>query len=354
MVPRLDQRIPFPEPVNRDRGRDVLFRAATASFISSVSKGSAIALTHDDLPVNTLLRATTNPATLGTSSWAGALAATAVDDTIVGLAGPSAAAELIQRGLRVDLSGYGAIQVPGRIVDPADAGAFVLEGAPIPASQLPLDAGPLLAPFKFAVMASFTNELAEHSNAERVVRQILSEAAALRLDAELFSTTAASTSRPAGLLNNVVALAAASAGDGAMMADIGSLVGALATAGGGSNVIFVCSPPQAAALKLRAGTKFDYPILSSAALTAGSIVAIEAGSFVSGFGPVPEFAVSDQAVLHESTVPAALGMVGTPAVVAAPARSMWQTNSTALRMILRCSWAMRATGHIQVINSVTW
>jgi len=107
-------------------------------------------------------------------------------------------------------------------------------------------------------------------------------------------------------------------------------------------------------LKLRAGNKFDFPVLSSNALTAGSIVAIEAGSFVSGFDPVPEFAVSDQAVLHESTVPAALGTIGTPAVVAAPARSMRQTNSTALRMILRCSWAMRGSGHVQLINSVTW
>jgi hypothetical protein len=340
--------------VNRDRPCDVLFRACTAAFVASVNKRSALDLTRDDLPVNTLLRAASNPATLGTSSLAGALAATAVDDTIVGLAGPSAAAELIRRGLRVDLSGHAAVQVPGRIVDPADAGAFVAEGAPIPAAMLPIDAGPLLAPFKFAVIASFTNDLAEHSNAERVVRQILSEAATLRLDAELFSVTAASTSRPAGLLNGVVALAAASAGDGAMVADIGSLVGALTSAGAGANPIFVCSPRQAAALKFRAGNKFDYPILSSTALTVGSIIAIEAGSFVSGFDPVPEFVVSDQAVLHESTVPAAFGTVGTPAIVAAPARSMWQTNSTALRMILRCSWGMRSAGHIQVINSVTW
>src|SRR5262249_46627771 len=127
MVSRLDQRIPFPQPVSRDRPRDVLFRAATAALIASVNKGSALALTRDDLPANTLLRAATNPATLGTSSWAGALAATAVDDMLVGLAGPSAAAELIQRGLRVDLSGHAAVQVPGRIVDPADAGAFVAE-----------------------------------------------------------------------------------------------------------------------------------------------------------------------------------------------------------------------------------
>jgi hypothetical protein len=342
-------RIPFPNPVTKGRPRDVLFRAAAATC-----RGDALALTSDDLPVNIMLRSATNPASLATTGWAGVFAGTAVEDATVGWAGPSAGFEIVRRNLRVDLTGRGAVAVPGRAVDPNDAGAFVAEGAPIPGTQLPIEAGPLLIPFKFAVIAPFTNELAEHSNFERVIRQLLSEAATLRFDVEVFSATAGSTTRPAGLLNGVTPIAAASVDDGAMLADIGSLIGALAAAGAGANPIFICSPRQAAAMKFRAGPKFDFAILSSVALAAGSIVAIEGGSFVSGFDPIPEFSIADQATFHLDTSPAQIGTVGTPAVVAAPTRSLWQTNSSALRMILRCSWALRAAGHVQVINNVTW
>src|SRR5262249_5944644 len=148
----------------------------------------------------------------------------------------------------------------------------------------------------------------------------------------------------------------AAAGAGAMVADIKALTGALAAAGAGSRPIFVCSFQQAVTMKAQLGAKFDYPILSAApgAVAAGTIILLDADCFASGFSPVPEFSISDQATIHQETVPAQLGVAGTPAVVAAPARALWQTYSTALRMILRCSWGMRGSGCIQVINGVNW
>jgi hypothetical protein len=104
-----------------------------------------------------------------------------------------------------------------------------------------------------------------------------------------------------------------------------------------------------------AGPQFTFPILASAALAAGTIVAVEAKSFVSGFSATPTFDVSDQTVLHlEDSSPAQISTAGTPNFVAAPLRSLWQTNCTAVKMILQCAWGMRAPNHVQLVSSTTW
>jgi len=186
---------------------------------------------------------------------------------------------------------------------------------------------------------------------------LLNEAAALLLDSNLFSNAAAAAGvSPAGLLNGVSGITAATGGGvEAMTKDVEALIVALAAAGGGGSPVFVAAPGQAAAMKMRIGPRFDYPVLASAALAAGTIIAIEAKSFVSGFSATPTFDVSDQTVLQlEDTSPAQVGTVGTPNVVAAPLRSLWQTNCTAVKMVLRCAWGMRATGHVQFVSSTTW
>jgi len=289
---------------------------------------------------------------LTSSTWAAPFALATIDELIPTLAPLSAGAALIAAGMRINLIGRaGGVTVAGRVVDPADAGSFVLEGAPIPVRTLPIS-GPTLLPRKFAVIVTMTNEVASFTSAERVIRQLLSEAVALRLDTELFSTTAASTSRPAGLLNNVVAVTAAAAGSEAMALDIGNLISAISAAGGGQSPFFVCNPAQACALKLRSGPNFDFPVHASSTLAAGTVVCVEAGSFVSGFSAVPEIVVTSGGTLHaEDTTPLPIVADSTKAT---PVRAIFQTDCSAIRMILRCSGGMRASGHIQLVNSMTW
>jgi hypothetical protein len=50
----------------------------------------------------------------------------------------------------------------------------------------------------------------------------------------------------------------------------------------------------------------------------------------------------------------AAGDIISGGTAAVPVRSTFQTDTFALKMILRGSWAMRAAGHIQVTNGVTW
>jgi hypothetical protein len=307
-----------------------------------------------DEPTLIVLRTATAPASTTVSGWASDLAAHSLIDFLVGLAPLSAGAALIARGLRVSMQGFGAVTVPNIIVSATDAGGFVAEGAPIPVRALNISAGATFTPFKFAVVSMYSRELAESSNIEDIVRQVLGEAVALSLDAAIFSTAAGSSIRPGGILQGVVPIPATASGTAqALSKDIANLVGALSAAGDGRDIVLICAPQQAASLKVWAGPKFDIPILTSAALAAGTIVAVEAPSFASGFSPIPEFSASIEAVLHEESA-APLPIVDGASTLAAPVRSLWQTDIVALRTLLRVAFAMRASGHVQLINSVTW
>jgi hypothetical protein len=167
--------------VSRDRPRDVLFRAATAACRGKVLQRDPEELTKDDAAANLILRAAKTPALIGTGGWANQLAATAVDDMLVSLAGPCAAAELRRLGLRVDFGRYATTTVPARVVLATDCGGFVVEGDPIPVKVLTLAAGATLAPTPLAVIVVFSDVLAETSNFERVITQMLSEAVRLKV-----------------------------------------------------------------------------------------------------------------------------------------------------------------------------
>src|SRR5262249_2566576 len=134
--------------------------------------------------------------------------------------------------------------------------------------------------------------------------------------------------------------------------DVGSLLAALAANGAGLAPVFVAAPQQAGALKGWAGPKFDYLVLASAALAAGTVIAIEASALASAFSSVPAFSSCIQGVLHEDTVP--LHIVDGSGTPAQGVRSLWQTDVIALRMVLRASYGMRGTGLVQVIQNVTW
>ena len=66
--------------------------------------------------------------------------------------------------------------------------------------------------------------------------------------------------------------------------------------------------------------------------------------------------MSNEATLHEEdTTPLAL-VTGTQGsgVVAGPMRSLFQTDSIAIRLSLFVTWAMVRTGMVQTIVGVTW
>jgi hypothetical protein len=99
-----------------------------------------------------------------------------------------------------------------------------------------------------------------------------------------------------------------------------------------------------------------YPVVVSSTVPAGMVVLINADDLMVVQGDTPRFDVSDQATLHfEDTTPLQIttGAQGS-AVAATPVRSMFQTDSLALRMILPMNWAMRRAGSVAWVTGVTW
>jgi hypothetical protein len=84
------------------------------------------------------------------------------------------------------------------------------------------------------------------------------------------------------------------------------------------------------------------------------VIAVDAAAFASSLGAI-DFQTSSEATLHmEDTSPAQIGTVGTPNVIAAPTRSLFQTASIGMRSLLDVDWTLRRSGAVAFISGVTW
>jgi hypothetical protein len=255
------------------------------------------------------------------------------------------------------LANNSGVLVPA-LLPSADVVRFTAEGQPISVAPLSVG-GPILRPFKVAGIIALTRETLQSTAAEPIVRTMLRESVGLRLDAAMFSTAAAvAGERPAGLLNGVTPLTpTAGGGDDAMDRDLVNLATAVSGVAG-SSIVFVASPAAALKLALRRG-EMPYRVLTSAALAAGTIMAVATNALATAVDPVPEIDAARDALVHMDTQPAHIGVPDdadpdTLATISAPARSFFQTDTVGLRLILGASWQVRAAGAVAVVNSVSW
>jgi hypothetical protein len=353
--------VPEDAGIRKARPAVYLYRAGACHVRSFIEKSTPEAVARQlfkgDPVTDMVLRATSSAATVGNPGWAGALARTTIDDSIAAITSVSAAAGLIARGTKLDFADYASIKIPGHLVDASDAGSWLGEGQPIRVRQQRFNPGVTLAPRKLMVITSYTREMAVSSNLEAISRSLITEASALALDKAMFSTTADDGVTPGGILHNATALTGTAGGGLAALAgDIKALLGALVGLGAGRDVVFIANPQQAATLKLVASPLFTYPVLQSSALALGTLVAVEAASFCSAFSDTPEFNTDvHMAIVHmEDTSPQ------DPVMSGQPVRSLFQTDSIGLRMILRAAWGMRAAptdaakAAVAFVTGATW
>jgi len=318
-------------------------------------------------------RAASAPATTTTSGWASQLVNTGYVDFLDLLLPASVFPGLASRAMRLSFGRNGVISIPTRAPTPTIAGSFVAEGSPIPVRQGAFTSQ-TFTPKKMGVISAFTREIAEHSTPaiETLIRNAMQEDTSVSLDAILLDTTAASSTRPAGIRNGVSGLTAtAGGGFAALVGDIKQLTNALLTGSSGNlrSPVWIMNPAQSLSIGLtqNAGGDFPfateinqkrftgYPVVVSGNVTAGMVILLDAADFAVIEAGAPRFDVSDQAVLHfEDTTPVQIGTTGAPNVVAAPARSLWQTDSMAIRMILDVNWGFVRAGTIAFTTAVTW
>jgi HK97 family phage major capsid protein/HK97 family phage prohead protease len=316
-------------------------------------------------------RAATAPATTTTTGWAAELAITGQGAWFNAIMAGSIFLPVAARGMNVTLGRYNQISMPTRQATPTIAGSFVAEGAPIPVRQAAFTAV-TIGPKKMAVITSYTREIAEHSTPEieTILRQLIMDDTGVAVDTVFIDNVAVSTIRPAGIRNGVSALTAtAGGGFAALVADLAAMVGALAAVNAMGSLVWIMNPVQQIKIGLtqNAGGNFPfqseinanrllgYSVVVSSTVPAGMVILINADDLLVVQGDTPRFDVSDQATLHfEDTTPLQISASGSPNTVAAPVRSMFQTDSLALRMILPMNWAMRRAGSVAWVTGVTW
>jgi HK97 family phage major capsid protein len=299
-------------------------------------------------------------------TWAQELVRTAWVDFMEALLPMSVYPRLSSMGLALTFGANGRLVIPTRNLTPSIAGAFVGEGAPIPVKQGAF-ASQTLVPKKMAVITTWTREMGEYStpSIEGLLRQAVLEDTAISLDTALLDVNPATAIRPAGLRSYGAGLTpSAVAGNpfANLVADYKALYGALLTTTAGNvrrpvmllnptqtTAIGLIQPPAAAAPlfpfqgMLEGGRLLKAEVIESATVAAGEAILVDAADFTTAGAEGPQMEISDQTTLHlEDTTPADIvsGPAGTP-VAATPVKSMFQTDSLALRMIMRMNWIMR-------------
>ena len=361
---------------------DLLVRAGTIQLFAHMHKKPIDeirrAIYGDDEPTRAVtdwaVRAASAPAMTTVTGWAAELVQQIVAEFMETLMPKSVYPRLSAAGLSLTFGRNGKIVIPTRSRTPTIAGSFVGEGLPIPVRQGAFTSQ-TLTPKKMAVITTWTREIDEHSvpAIEGLLRNAIGEDTAISLDAVLLDANPATLVRPAGILNGVAGLTpTAGGGFNALVGDIKQISGALLTGTGGNvrNPVWLMNPQQlnSAGLialpgagvfpfraEVAAGNLGGWPVIDSGTVPLGTVIAIDAGDFVSVSGDAPRFEISDQATLHmEDTAPTDITTTGTPPVAAFPVKSMWQTDMLALRMILPINWAIRRTGTVAWVAGVTW
>jgi len=279
-------------------------------------------------------------------------------------------------GARYTFGNAGVLKIPVRANTPTLAGNWVGEGAAKPVRRASFSTVSL-TPTKLAVISTFTEEMATYGSPaiEGIIRQAMADDTSIALDSYLIDNVAGSATRPAGLLNaaawgtGTLTPSAATPATAAMVADLKAIVAAFTAINGGRKIAILLNPAQALALgfaqtttgdflftdRAQAGSKFGVSFIVSNTVPAARVIGVDAEDFASATGDTPRFAVSTDATLHEEdTVPLPLSATGSPNTVAAPMRSLFQTDAVAIRMSLYVSWAMRRAGMVQTMSPVIW
>jgi HK97 family phage prohead protease len=315
---------------------------------------------------NLVQRAPTMPAMTDVPGWAEELVTPKQGDFMFPLMPDAIFPKLSARGMSLDFGRFGRINIPTRLRTTTVAGSFVGEGQQIPVRQA-LFAAQIVTPKKLGVITVMTREIEEHSipAIEGLLRRAIMEDTGESIDNILLDANPATVVRPPGILNGITALppttqAAETSGFYRMVRDIRRLKAGLIgpTNDNVRSPCWIMNPIREDAIALnpapgtglfpfrdevRAGMLEGWPVYESTTVNPNTIIVMDAADFITAGQGAPTFEVSDQAVLHmEDTDPSNITGETTPPHTspAVPVRSMWQTDSYALRLLYRVNWLL--------------
>lgn len=271
---------------------------------------------------------------------------------------------------RYNFDGFGKITIGTRKDKSKNlAGAFRAEGAPIRVGAA-VTGSLALTPKSLGVIGTFTNELFARStpNIEQSIRNWIIEDTAEALDKSFLDNAAGTAIRPAGIQNGLLpGNTTPSSGNTSadITADIRGRLQAMADASLGRRIVFIMNTARFIGVKLSltpagtlafpeaaSGQLLGYPVLTSVNVPADVVFIADAAEFAFA-GDAPSFMGTEVATIHEEdTDPAAI--VDGAGAAAKPVRSLFQTNSSALRALWEIDWYVARAGAVQTITGADW
>jgi hypothetical protein len=233
------------------------------------------------------------------------------------------------------------------------APAFVGELDPIPVGSFDFDSVEIGPQKKMAHILAWSRELGRRSDAEAIFDLMLREDFAAGVDTAFFASTAGSAIVPAGLLNGVTPLSpTVVAGREAVVEDLIVLANAVATGGSGA-VTFVMAPQRLAVLRILASDIAENAdIAASAAVPADRVIAADGPSLLVALGSEPDVFATKVGTLHMSDQPLEI-VSDTGPTTADPVRSLWQTASSAVRIIYDLDFTKRRAGAVAYMDGAS-
>lgn len=323
---------------DRDEG------APSSPLVARAVVCALIAMKRADLVEPWQQRAAVAPAQTSVPAWAGSLVGSETAAFVMGLGSANRAfATIAQMAHAYSLTARRALTME------ADASAaFCEEAAAIAVSSGKVRADALNA-YSVKSILTASEELFERAavDVETLFTQLLNDACGDVIEEVFFGSAAASAGQPAGILHNVVSQTPGQS----FSEDVKALMTAVQPA---APVFIVNAATRAGLAASGSLLGFDMPLLGSKAVEPDALVLIDCDRLATGFGGQAKISVGREATLHEEdTDPQPIGTPGTPAVVAAPVRSLWQTDSIGVRIVLPISWA-KAPGAAAFVQPIGW
>jgi len=259
--------------------------------------------------------------------------------------------------------------------DGIGTGYWVSEGHAIPPTAMTFTSVSL-TPLKVAAMAIVTNELLRDSSpaAELLVRDALGLAQAQRIDATFLSATAQSSGvYPSGMLYEdsgpaiVTPIATNGTDAAALRADIRDLYAPFITAKNASGLYFVMHKALAKAIQLltnalgiaefptinqNGGTLLGDPVVTGDNVGSGDLILMKPSDVYRIGDDGIAVSISREASIEMNDAPA--GEVHTPTAPTGKVLNMFQTESTAIKIVRSINFAKRRSGCVQFIDDAAY
>ncbi len=365
---------------------------ATAAYIAHVERKPLEVVVKERYPNDLGLQAVTksgiDPADTTTEGWATELTEEANQGYLELLRGASIAAQLWpSAGVNLNFMGYTALNVPKRAGSDVDlASGWSGEGAAIPVRKATFESQ-RIEPYKWGSIVTMTKEIMARSTPaiQSIVQAGMVADTATKLDNDYFGEAAAVAGfNPAGIMNGVTGTAAstggATVGDD-MLQDLRNLLDPIYAANMGQSLYIVISNSNALSMstvlyngaylfreELGRGSLLGVPVVVSTNCPDDEIWALDMAQQAVASGNM-EISVSDTATIVEidddgvapymgqsqprsptgSVSDASRDTVNNPNI-----RSLFQTETVALKLVQYLSWSNLRTGSVNRITGVSY